>query len=394
MPLHLTTTLSNSRVPNYVIYSDLAEQLALDVESVDVLANVSDILRTWDASAHASYQDLHSSHHLNTYREHALLPGDEPQSTLAGNPPGWLLDKYKFLPMLTHAQKNWPAVKWYVYIEDDTFIFWDNVLRWLSTLSPDDEPEYWGAYSGEGNATFAQGGSGIVFSRSLMRSVFAGPNPPDLVRYGNYSASACCGDIILGQVLRDHGVFVNRGDYGPVSFRPEPPWKTGFDKLMWCAPVFSFHHLHQRDLVQLSLLERAHTSTQRPILFRDIFTALIAPSLHTPQLSHWDNFASRYLLGASHPSTSSLPAELHPLNPSAGDSPPACRAACLALPLCLSWRHDSNAAQCALDTVVRLGRERDPLPAWAPPTEIVSGWMLERIDEELGRDECTVVSEP
>lgn len=157
--------------------------------------------------------------------------------------------------MLAHAQENWPGLKWYIYIEDDTYIFMDNVLRYLSALETDDEPSYYGAFSGEGNQTFAQGGSGLVFSKSLMQNIFSGPSVPTLEQYGNETSQACCGDTMLGKVLRDYGVYVNRGTYGTGSFRPEPPWKTGFDDLIWCTPVFTFHHLHQRDMMQLSEIE-------------------------------------------------------------------------------------------------------------------------------------------
>lgn len=416
IPVHLITTLSNGRVPNSVIYSDLPEKLASNIESVDALANVSDLIKSYDPAAHDSYLELQSPSHVNTYREHARLPGDEPKDAKEGNTPGWLLDKYKFLPMLTHAQRNWPGLRWYIYIEDDTFIFWNNILQWLSTLSPDNEPSYYGAYSGDGNETFAQGGSGLVFSRSLMRTVFGGDKLPGLLRYGNYTSNSCCGDIVLGKVLRDHGIYVNGGNYGPVSFRPEPPWKTGFDELIWCAPVFTFHHLHQRDLIELAEVERTQRASsmpsvssytspkpsytdqfhQRPVIFRDIFTALILPHLGNNTRSNWDNFASRYTLSAN--STTGFHSDFRPANRTAFDmafkSSVRCQTACISFDACLSWRHDSAASVCALDTVIKLGRELDPLPTWAPKTEVVSGWMLERMDSRLLSQTCDVVKQP
>lgn len=254
MPLHLTTTLSN--IPNFVIYSDQEEQLSSSISTINVLANETATIQKYDFSAYESYLDLQSISHINTFREHAHLPGDEPQP-LPGQTPGWRLDRYKFLPMLRHAQMNWPDLRWYIYIEDDTFIFLDNLLRWLARISPDETPSYYGAASGDGNNIFAQGGSGIVFSRSMMRSVFGGKTAPDLGRYGNETSQACCGDIMLGKVLRDYGVKINGGKHGIVSFRPEPPWKTGFDRSMWCAKAFSFHHLHGKERVVLSELERS-----------------------------------------------------------------------------------------------------------------------------------------
>lgn len=253
MPIQLITTLSN--LPNSVIYSDLQENLSHEIQTVDVLSNVSEILRIHDTTAYDIYQDLQNN--IHAYREQAQLPGDEPELP-PGNKPGWILDRYKFLPMLEHARKTHPDAKWTVYIEDDTFVFWKNLLQWLATLSADDKPSYYGAYSGENNATFAQGGSGVVFSRSLMKSVFSGPDIPTLKQYANFTADACCGDMILGKVLRDYNVLVNQGNYGPISFRPEPPWKTAFEEFSWCTPIFTFHHLHQRDLVQLTMLERKH----------------------------------------------------------------------------------------------------------------------------------------
>ena len=103
MPLHLITTLSMNQIPNSVIYSDLPEQLSSSVSSIDVLSNVADIIKQFDPAAYTSYLDQQSPTHANTYREHARLLGDEPPDTAAENQPGWLLDKYKFLPMLAHA---------------------------------------------------------------------------------------------------------------------------------------------------------------------------------------------------------------------------------------------------------------------------------------------------
>jgi hypothetical protein len=242
-----------------------AEQLFSSISSIDVLSNVTNIIKQFDPAAYTSYLDQQSPTHINTYREHARLPGDEPPDTTAGNQPGWLLDKYKFLPMLAHAQRKWPDLKWYIYIEDDTFIFWNNILQYVSTLESDNEPSYYGFSSGDGNDTFAQGGSGLVFSRSLMRTILGGDDVPDLKKYGNETSKACCGDVMLGKVLGDYGVHVNGGTYGTGSFRPEPPWNTGFDNFIWCTPVFTFHHLHQRDILQLSELERKHNEVDASV---------------------------------------------------------------------------------------------------------------------------------
>ncbi|RAL68148.1 hypothetical protein DID88_008859 [Monilinia fructigena] len=406
MPMQLITTLSS--LPNSVIYSDIQENLSHRIQTVDALSNVSDILRIHDKKAYKIYEDVQTN--IHAYREQAELPGDELE-TGADIKPGWVLDRYKFLPMMEHAQKNYPGFKWTVYIEDDTFVFWTNLLRWLATLSTDDKPFYYGAHSGENNETFAQGGSGIVFSRSLMESVFSGPNIPTLKEYANFTAGACCGDMILGKVLRDHNILVNQGEYGPVSFRPEPPWKTTFEEFNWCKPVFTFHHLHQRDLVQLTMLEskiNQNNLGSRPITFRDIFLATVSPYLKDRR-DNWDNFASRHKL-TENVTKITNPPWAPPPDPVVQDtaalgqaytSPEACRAACIALSDCRIWKHEIDEQKeksCDLDIVVILGMEylgmEDLADHQGTKTTVTSGWMMDRINDSLMKDKCEVVVPP
>jgi hypothetical protein len=105
MPLHLTTTLSNAQVPNFVIYSDLEEQLSSVISTIDVIKNETSIVQKFDHEAYESYLDQQSPSHVNTYREHARLPGDEKGEDHSSWMSGWKLDKYKFIPMLAHAQR-------------------------------------------------------------------------------------------------------------------------------------------------------------------------------------------------------------------------------------------------------------------------------------------------
>jgi hypothetical protein len=73
-----------------------------------------------------------------------------------------------------------------------------------------------------------------------MRTIFGGDDIPDLKKYGNETSNACCGNVMLGKVLRDYGVYVNRRTYGTRSFRPEPPWKTEFDGVSWFTGFLYF----------------------------------------------------------------------------------------------------------------------------------------------------------
>ena len=221
LPLHLLTTFANDRIPNFAIYSDASERLSSSVETIDIIANVSHIIQEVDPEAYHIYATQQEALRPHIYREQAGLPGDEiPAVSEDGNPVGWTLDRYKFLPMLAHARENWPDAKWVVYIEDDTYIFWQNIIRWLSRRSHQ-EVVYFGATSGPTIARFAQGGSGIAFSQALMTKLFASDNSAGLEVWGKHTAQSCCGDVVLGDVLRDHGIRVNLGEFGSLAFRPE-----------------------------------------------------------------------------------------------------------------------------------------------------------------------------
>ncbi|KAF7863898.1 hypothetical protein EAF04_006863 [Stromatinia cepivora] len=191
---------------------------------------------------------------------------------------------------------------------------------------------------------FAQGGARIVFSRSLMKSVFGGPKSTTLQEYANFTSNSCCGDMVLGKVLRDHNVIIDRGEhYDPVSFGTEPPWKTGFEEFSLCKPIFTFHHLHQRDLIQLAMLERKHNQSNlgsRPIIFRDISDAIISPYLKGRR-DNWDNFDSRRKLTKDITTITNPPwGPPAPLVQDTSVLKQACLAACVALSSCRIWRHE------------------------------------------------------
>ena len=383
VPLHLLTTFADGQVPNYVLYSDVDERLSSGVHAIDVLANVTDVIRQHSPLAYEIYQKQQAVNPSNNYYEQAGLPADAVSSKVGsdGNPDGWVLDRFKFLPMLTHAWEHWPHMKYYVYIEDDTYIFWPNLLRYLRTLSPT-EFAYFGAFSGEGNATFAQGGSGIIFTHGLMETVFGSDSPPTLEQYGNFTSRACCGDTVLGKILRDYGIQVNRGTWGTLSFRPEPPWRTGFDERDWCLPIFTFHHVHQRDIAMLDALERKLLAAgKEEILFRDIYMETIAPFLVKDEINNWDNFAAQWISTPNQPFAQGWPfaTGLDDLNSTAAyQSKQGCRDACLALESCLSWRFAEES--CALDSAVIWGRA-----AYydTPEETLVSGWVRDRIERTL-----------
>lgn len=55
----------------------------------------------------------------------------------------WQIDKWKFLPLHADAYRRWPNAKWHIAIEDDTWLLWNNLVKWLKT-KPHDEQKFYG----------------------------------------------------------------------------------------------------------------------------------------------------------------------------------------------------------------------------------------------------------
>lgn len=256
LPIHLATTLSPERIPpaNTVIYADVAAQLG-NHSVVDVLAELPAAARAASPGL-APYRAARAWDEANYYLEQAGgLPGDDD-----GPPGGWRVDKYKFLPLVQHAGRRWPRARWYLYTEDDTYLFLPNVLRHLAAY--DHRESHWLGGLGEKlGTTFAHGGSGFALSRGAWEQSFGRAAGGGLVeKYQSFVDEACCGDYALGKVLNDYGVRFgeNGGDEAwSWGFNGLPHWKVEFSPDNWCKPVLSWHHAHSRDIARYHELERS-----------------------------------------------------------------------------------------------------------------------------------------
>jgi hypothetical protein len=111
----------------------------------------------------------------------------------------WLLARYLDTQMLGQMYKSQPYKDWYIIIKDDSFVFWQTMVRWLQDLDSNQE-HYLGRAARLGPLLFAQGGGGYVISKRLMASTY-GSAPSyanaDPLEYARHSA----GDSRLAQAL-------------------------------------------------------------------------------------------------------------------------------------------------------------------------------------------------
>lgn len=106
-----------------------------------------------------------------------------------------------FLPMVDRALRHRPEVKWFVFIDEDTYLIWSNLLEYLALFDPS-KPYYIGKHMYIGNTLFAYGGAGFVVSNPTMRRL-SEHRVTRLAEYDQFTARHWAGDGILGKPLDD-----------------------------------------------------------------------------------------------------------------------------------------------------------------------------------------------
>ena len=250
--IHLTTTLSRDRISlaNTVIYSDHPETIG-NMHIMDALANITKTTKSSPEFAVYRQQPEYAGH--NVYVEAAGVDGDN-----YGPPGGWIIDKYKFIPLIQHAGNNWPVAKWYIYMEDDTYLFLPSVLDYLSGFDWR-KPHYLGSFAAKSDTVFAHGGAGFALSRAAWEKTF-GRNPAMSEDYERYTTEHCCGDQVLGHALNKFGVRFGENDGDEKftwGFNPVVHWRFGFSRWNWCSRLVSWHKVHSRDVARYFAFENA-----------------------------------------------------------------------------------------------------------------------------------------
>lgn len=218
---HLRTI--SACLTNLLIFSDSAETF----EGHDIIDVIADLPEHLTRKAKA----------LKAWRNGALA------ADTATEPEGWGADKFKFLPELTRAWRMRPDMKWYVFFEDDTYVAWDNVFRFLGHFDPDQLLYFGSPTAGNEGTWWANGGPGFILSRGAMRKFLDVDVDPDfgLRRTEEHWAvlnEDCCGDSTLGWALWWSNITI-RGVHPMFhsQFAHEVTYKEGY----WCQPVMSMH---------------------------------------------------------------------------------------------------------------------------------------------------------
>ncbi|KAF2440340.1 glycosyltransferase family 31 protein [Karstenula rhodostoma CBS 690.94] len=275
---------------------------------------------------------------------------------------GWRLDKYKFLPMIELADARRPKSNWFLFLELDTYVNWDNMQRFLASFDPK-TPYYFGSpVWPRKKPVFAHGGSGFVLSRGAFNKLMArgrmfaeNHRSPGTHLFGKDVRKECCGDEVLAKVLKESGIAI-RG-YWPM-FNGESPSTLRFNWEQWCEAVLTLHHVQPDEFASLEHWEAGRPQRSKPLTFETLFPH-IEPALQERR-DDWTNLSEDITYTGKK---------------TAGRSWEACRAACSHVHKCMQYEHIGDT--CRLSRSIRLGHAQ---PASSAAGKATSGWMTNRIE--------------
>ncbi|CAN6630707.1 hypothetical protein TRVA0_012S03004 [Trichomonascus vanleenenianus] len=385
LPVHVFTTLT--KVKHFELYSDSPGSIA-GHPVIDAFANMTEEFKK-TAQDMEMYrlqkQVIHDQHAGFDYSETKLNAG-------------WTMDKYKNVPIMVHAYLTAPEeVEWFFMMDADTYVMADTLQQWLDESVPfsgKDKAAYFGSVVMLGDYSLAHGGSGILVSRKALDEtigpyVHSEANREEfLAKYEQRANVTCCGDAVLGIMLRDESNDVIRAssgvEYCPGGrkkydeankpFQGNTIWDVDVTPDNWCTPLITFHHASGHDIEVLWEYERVGLGTSERrghMTYGKLFMDFYEPYLKNGRLQDWDNNALTERRGV--------------------DSVDECQALCEKDQSCLSYRFVGEQARCFISDTIKLGKKSheslqfvyDHGDPRRNNKDVVSGWLLKRFYDNI-----------
>ncbi|KAI1324434.1 hypothetical protein F5Y16DRAFT_423956 [Xylariaceae sp. FL0255] len=329
---------------------------------------VSNALDEIDPDLLANHPDFHyyrrlQEHGPGGFSAEELAKWSQVANTGGGrDSPPWKLDKWKFLPLAKKAFEQDPSSPWYMFIESDTYVFWDSLMTWLSRFDKS-RPLYIGRQMALGDLIFAYGGAGFLMSNPAMRTLVERYTTSEKF-YNDFTLSQWAGDAILGKLMADAGIglFLARPTLesnkpATIDFQYSWPAENPF----WCYYATSYHHLSSHEIVIYHEFERSWKSMHPGFLRNgDVYRHLIMPMMSSVA-QDWDN--------------------LSPDIVSNDTSFEECLQMCEAEPNCVQFSVKSRT--CKTSCAAKLGYKEELLDE-----DIRSGWITQRIEALVAATEA------
>lgn len=165
------------------------------------------------------------------------------------------------------AYKKFPKKKWYIIVDDDTYIVKPSFQTLLGTLDPK-KPHYLGNAVGDYKGRFAHGGSSAIMSEATMDKLFL-RHPKIAFNAHLQSLEEKFGDKLLATTLIKLGIYLD--EEHSRFFNGEQPWNTKIREDRFCVPIVSFHRLSPSELRGVGRKLGSVTKTMRWMDLWDIY---------------------------------------------------------------------------------------------------------------------------
>ena len=227
--------------------------------------------------------------------------------------------------------------KWYVLIDDDTFLLNPSLELVLQHLDPS-VPHYIGNAVGDFRARFAHGGSAVVLSQAAMHRIFVG-NPRIVAAAHLESLNANWGDKLIATTAMKTGVYLD--ERFDRYFNGEAPRVTRIRADRFCAPIVSFHKMSPEEMTEVA---RTFKDAVTAVRWLDIWKIYNAPPiekfLKEPIRPDWDHVGR-----LDETTVTSLGV----------DSAERCLEICSKASRCLAWTWDKEEGLCHVSSWMIVG---------------------------------------
>lgn len=253
LPTQLLTSLQC--LPDFLLFSDREQQIG-QWHIHDSLETVTEKIKAENPEF-----DLYRTQQQCPVAQKACHKTYRGQSSTAA----WALDKYKFMHILQRTWEMRPNQSYYFFGEADTYIVWPNLVEWLKTRSPVqnplEEPLYVGSAAMLLGIPFAHGGSGYILSGALVRNLVEGQTDIADI-YDAKARTHCCGDQMIAKaVLERQQIKVQNAH---PMFNGEKPSTFPYGPSHWCEPAMTMHHVEPEEISAIWQFEQTRTNNVCP----------------------------------------------------------------------------------------------------------------------------------
>lgn len=145
------------------------------------------------------------------------------------------------MPGINDMFLRMPFRKWYIILDDDTYLVRPTLERLLTHLDPR-KPLYMGNAVGDYAGRFAHGGSAIILSREAVRRLIA--NEKVFAQSLQLSLDETWGDKLVATTFQKLGIYLD--ERYSHYFNGEPPELVKITPDRICSPIVSFHSLRSQ----------------------------------------------------------------------------------------------------------------------------------------------------